>query len=286
MKINNFSLQGASLDGIILATVKIMTTGLGLITTRLLSQYLSIFDYGTYSLIQLVVSSTVSITILGMMDGINYFSAAKRWRKTRRLYRNHLSASVFCQLACRLCDCMRRWSNLSLPWNSWGKKIDDLCSCFAIPAEYPVHDAGFDAFCWKGKSFSGQESGDFFAEASDCDPGHCFVGSVGIILFMTCILDAAQIIVFFFMLKKADALFTFGKLRYSCWDQSSIIASRWLFIQRWTPSTETAINTLLLQWQTRRPWLYIQMHQRNYPWPDYQLLYHGSPPQNYTLDIQ
>lgn len=81
MKINNFSLQGASLDGIILAAVKIVTMGLGLITTRLLSQYLSIFDYGTYSLIQLVVSSTVSITILGMMDGINYFSAAKKMKE-------------------------------------------------------------------------------------------------------------------------------------------------------------------------------------------------------------
>ena len=79
MKINNFSLQGASLDGIILAAVKIVTMGLGLITTRLLSQYLSIFDYGTYSLIQLVVSSTVSITILGMMDGINYFFCSEKY---------------------------------------------------------------------------------------------------------------------------------------------------------------------------------------------------------------
>lgn len=86
MKINNFSLKGASLDGIILTAVKVMTMALGLITTRLLSQYLSIFDYGTYSLIQLVVSSTVSITILGMMDGINYFFCSEKDEEKRDAY--------------------------------------------------------------------------------------------------------------------------------------------------------------------------------------------------------
>ena len=86
MKLNTFSLQGASLDGIILSAVKIVTMGLGLITTRLLSQYLSIFDYGTYSLIQLVVSSTVSITILGMMDGINYFFCSEKDEGKRDAY--------------------------------------------------------------------------------------------------------------------------------------------------------------------------------------------------------
>ena len=64
---------GASQDAILLMAVKLITTLLGLATTRLLSEYLSLYDYGTYSQITLIASIVSSATILGMMDGVNYF---------------------------------------------------------------------------------------------------------------------------------------------------------------------------------------------------------------------
>ena len=66
-------LGGVSLDAIFLTFVKLLTTGLGLIITRLLSEYLSVYDYGVYSQALLLVSTVSSFTIFGMMDGINYF---------------------------------------------------------------------------------------------------------------------------------------------------------------------------------------------------------------------
>lgn len=65
--------RGASSDAILLMAVKLVTTLLGLATTRLLSEYLSKYDYGTYSQILLIVSIASSASILGMMDGVNYF---------------------------------------------------------------------------------------------------------------------------------------------------------------------------------------------------------------------
>ena len=69
----NNRIGGASYDAIALTAIKLVTTALGLIVTRLLSEYLSIRDYGTYSQILLVVSTVSSLTILGMADGMNYF---------------------------------------------------------------------------------------------------------------------------------------------------------------------------------------------------------------------
>lgn len=65
--------RGVSIDAILLTFIKLVTTALGLVITRLLSEYLSVYDYGTYSQILLVVSTVSSFTILGMMDGTNYF---------------------------------------------------------------------------------------------------------------------------------------------------------------------------------------------------------------------
>lgn len=71
-------LQGASADAFLLAAVKMMTVVLGFVVTRLLSQYLSKYDYGTYSKVVLIFSAISSLTILGMMDGVNYFYCSTR----------------------------------------------------------------------------------------------------------------------------------------------------------------------------------------------------------------
>lgn len=78
--------QGASLDAILLTFIKLVTTVLGLAVTRLLSQYLSVHDYGTYSQILLVVSTVRSLTTLGMVDGVSYFYCSEQDEKKRESY--------------------------------------------------------------------------------------------------------------------------------------------------------------------------------------------------------
>lgn len=64
---------GTSGDAVLLMFIKLVTMALGLAVTRLLSQYFSYHDYGTYSQIMLVVNTVASVTILGMVDGTNFF---------------------------------------------------------------------------------------------------------------------------------------------------------------------------------------------------------------------
>ena len=70
----------------LLMFIKLVTIALGFVITRLLSQYLSVYDYGTYSQILLIVSTVSSMTILGMMDGINYFYCSLKNEQQRDAY--------------------------------------------------------------------------------------------------------------------------------------------------------------------------------------------------------
>lgn len=70
--------KGASVDAILLAMIKMVTAVLGFVITRLLSQYLSVSDYGTYSQVLLIVSTVSSLTIFGMMDSVNFFYSSAR----------------------------------------------------------------------------------------------------------------------------------------------------------------------------------------------------------------
>lgn len=60
-------------DAVLLALVRLMTMCLSLVTTRILSTYLSTFAYGTYSQVLLIVSTTVSLTSFGLIDAINFY---------------------------------------------------------------------------------------------------------------------------------------------------------------------------------------------------------------------
>lgn len=71
-------LGGTSFDAILLTIIKLVTTIVGLATTRLLSEYLAVHAYGTYSQVLLLVSSVSAITMFGMMDGINFFYATQK----------------------------------------------------------------------------------------------------------------------------------------------------------------------------------------------------------------
>ncbi len=85
MKVNN-KLNGASSDAFLLTFVKLITMALSLVITRLLSEHLSVYDYGTYSQIILIVSTVSSVTILGMMDGVNFFYSSESDFRKREAY--------------------------------------------------------------------------------------------------------------------------------------------------------------------------------------------------------
>ena len=70
---NKLKVSGASKDSIFLILVKIVTMVLGLAVTRILADTLTLKDYGTYSQVMLIVSTLTTLTVLGMVDGANYF---------------------------------------------------------------------------------------------------------------------------------------------------------------------------------------------------------------------
>jgi len=85
-------LSGASFDAIRLMFVKVLTMVLGFAITRLLSEFLPVHDYGTYSQIMLVVTTVSSLTILGMMDGVNYYHCSETDPEKREQYVSTLFA--------------------------------------------------------------------------------------------------------------------------------------------------------------------------------------------------
>lgn len=78
--------KGASFDAMALMLIKLMTICLGFVITRLLSQYLSTYEYGTYSQILLIASTVQSLTTLGMIDGVNFFNCREQDPRKREAY--------------------------------------------------------------------------------------------------------------------------------------------------------------------------------------------------------
>lgn len=66
--------------------IKLVTILLGFAVTRLLSQYLSVREYGTYSQVMLIVSTVNTLTILGMIDGTNFFYCCEADIRKREAY--------------------------------------------------------------------------------------------------------------------------------------------------------------------------------------------------------
>ncbi len=69
-----------------LTFAKIITMALGLVVTRLLSEHLSVYDYGIYSQVLLIISTVSSLTVLGMMDGVNFFYCSESDSDKRESY--------------------------------------------------------------------------------------------------------------------------------------------------------------------------------------------------------
>lgn len=85
MKCNKLQ-WGTSGDAILLMLIKMVTILLGFAVTRLLSQFLSVKDYGTYSQVMLIVSTVNTLTILGMIDGTNFFFCCEKDPQKREAY--------------------------------------------------------------------------------------------------------------------------------------------------------------------------------------------------------
>ena len=78
--------DNAAGDATLLALVRLMTMCLSLITTRVLSTYLSTFAYGTYSQVLLIVSTTASLTTFGFIDAINFYYCGTKDTQKRESY--------------------------------------------------------------------------------------------------------------------------------------------------------------------------------------------------------
>ena len=79
-------LRGTLADAALLTMVKLVTVALRFVVTRLLSRYLPARDYGTYSQVLLIVSTVASVTILGMVDGVNFFYCREPDQEKREQY--------------------------------------------------------------------------------------------------------------------------------------------------------------------------------------------------------
>lgn len=79
-------LKGAASDSFFLMFVRMVTMVFGLLMTRMLSGHFSLAEYGTYSQVLLITTTVSSMTILGMMDGINFFFCKEKDEKKRDTY--------------------------------------------------------------------------------------------------------------------------------------------------------------------------------------------------------
>lgn len=64
---------GASFDAIMLTFVRIVTMLISMVTFKVLAVTFSLEEYGTYASVMLVATTTVSLTVLGLTDAVNYF---------------------------------------------------------------------------------------------------------------------------------------------------------------------------------------------------------------------
>lgn len=78
--------KGASGDSFFLIAVRLVTLVFGILITRMLSEHFTVYEYGTYSEVILLATTVSSLTILGMMDGINFFFCKEKDEEKRNAY--------------------------------------------------------------------------------------------------------------------------------------------------------------------------------------------------------
>lgn len=96
--------SGILSDSVWLTFVKLVTALISIIITKILSEKLSLIEYGTYSQGNLIVVTVTSLSILGLSDGANYFFNRSRDEETQKTYIDsvfgiQLVAGVICSIA-------------------------------------------------------------------------------------------------------------------------------------------------------------------------------------------
>lgn len=84
--------NGAATNSTLLLVVKVITTVLGIIVTKLLSVSFTLEEYGTYSQAILVTSTATSLSIFGLTNAINYFYNRTEDEVIQKKY----TSTIFC----------------------------------------------------------------------------------------------------------------------------------------------------------------------------------------------
>ena len=86
MKLSLFKNNSLAKDISLLTVSKIITSILGLITSLLLARYMSLFEYGTYSSMLLVINLASSIAMLGLPNCVGYFLGKNKEKIDRQRF--------------------------------------------------------------------------------------------------------------------------------------------------------------------------------------------------------
>lgn len=82
-----YKAEGASWDSIFLSVIRVVTTLMSIIETKILSVGFDLTNYGTYSQIAVVVSICNSLLSLGLVDALNYYynNSSGQYDRNKRL---------------------------------------------------------------------------------------------------------------------------------------------------------------------------------------------------------
>ncbi|MDY5669181.1 MAG: oligosaccharide flippase family protein [Bacilli bacterium] len=109
-----YNTTGLTFDSILLAITKVITLLLGILTTKFMSKYMSLSDYGLYSQSLVVVEATTALITFGMTDAVNYFFNSIKEKENKVSYINTMffleiiigiaGAVIICSLSKPICN--------------------------------------------------------------------------------------------------------------------------------------------------------------------------------------
>jgi len=93
-RMRNFSIRGASWDSMFLSFGKVLTMLFSIISVKMMSEGLSLVEYGTYSQANMINTVGTSLTLLGLVDALNYYFSGKQ-SDINEEQRNRIINTVF-----------------------------------------------------------------------------------------------------------------------------------------------------------------------------------------------
>lgn len=206
--------RGIVSDSIFLASVRVITTILSLITTKVVCTLISKVEYGTYSQVMLLISTISSITILGMTDGINYFYNRYNGEKKSKEY----VATIFgLQIFVSVIGIIAVFAGKSVLVDYFGNNRLDKLLVFAgiLPLMLNILSMLQVLFIsiGKAKQIAYRNFIVSFLNLILFSIGAYFVREVFVLLIFTVILDSIQIVYFIVSLKKNGLSIKFSDVR-------------------------------------------------------------------------